>query len=148
MKAILIPVLVTFFFNAQAQLNNYSKYIKEQLRNKKQIEKSSDGKEEIIYLGAIKSRNANVLFYIFSIYSEVQAAIVTHGHSNVLYLDRKKVLKKQFELGTPDDLPFKLKNNTLYFHYFSNKTKKQELFTNHVGTEIPKILCVGPDDCY
>ena len=148
MKSTIIPILVTFFFNAQGQVNNYSKYIKEQLINKKQIVKTPNDKEEIIYLGAIKGGNGNVLFYILSIYSEVQAAIVIHGHSNVLYLDRKKVVKRQFELGTPDDLPFKLKNNTLYFHHFSDKTKKQELYTNHVGTKIPKLLCVGPDDCY
>jgi hypothetical protein len=148
MKAILIPIIVTLFFNAQGQVNNYSKYIKEQLINKKQIVKTPDDKEEIIYLGTIKGSNGNVLFYVLSIYSEVQAAFVIHGHSNILYVDSRKVSKKHFELGAQDDLPFKLKNNSLYFHYFNDKTKKTELYVNRVGTEIPKVLCVGPDDCY
>jgi hypothetical protein len=148
MKAIIITILVTLFFNANGQVKDYSKYINDQLINKKQTAKTPDDKEEIIYLGKIKSSNGKILFYILSIYSEVQAAIQIHGHSNVLYLDREKVIKKQFDLGLPDELPFKLKNNTLYFHYYNDKTKKTELYANHVGTGLPKILCVGPEDCY
>ena len=150
MKSIIIIILITLFFeaNGSGQVNDYSKYIKDQLINKKQTVKTHDDKEDIVYLGKIKNYDGEVLFYVLAIYREVQAAIEIHGHSNVLYLDKKKVLKKQFDLGLPDDLPFKLKNNTLYFHYFNRKTKKTELFVNHVGTEIPKLLCVGPEDCY
>jgi len=148
MKAIIITILVTLFFNVNGQVNDYSKYIKDQLINKKQTAKTHDDKEYIVYLGKIKSSNGKVLFYILAIYSEVQAAIQIHGHSSVLYLDKKKTIKKQFDLGLPEELPFELKNNTLYFHYFNHKTKKEELYANHVGTEIPKVLCVGPNNCY
>ncbi len=148
MKAIFIIILVILFSNANGQVNDYSKYIKDQLINKKQIVKTPDDKEDIVYLGKIKNSKGEVLFYILAIYSEVQAAIEIHGHSNILYLDTGKVIKEQFDLGSPDDLPFELKNNTLYFHYSDHKTKKKKSYANHVGTEIPKVLCVGPDDCY
>lgn len=148
MKAIIIIILVFLSFLANGQVNDYSRYVNDQLINKKQLVKTHDDKEKIIYLGKIKNSEGKVLFYILAIYSEVQAALVIHGHSNVLYLGKDKVIKRQFELGIPDELPFKLENNILYFHYYNNKTKKKELYANHVGTEIPKLLCVGPDECY
>jgi hypothetical protein len=148
MKSIIIIILITLFFKANGQVNDYSKYIKDQLINKKQTVKTHNDKRDIVYLGKIRNRNGEVLFYVLTIFSEMQAAIQIHGHSNVLYLDKKKLIKKQFDLGLPDERPFKLKNNTLYFHYFNHKTKKTELFVNHLGTEIPELLCVGPEDCY
>lgn len=30
----------------------------------------------------------------------------------------------------------------------SAETKRKELYANHVGTEIPIVMCVGPDKCY
>ena len=148
MKALFITILVTLFFDVNGQVKDYSKYIKDELINKKQFMKSSDNKEEIIYLGKIKNSKGKVLNYVLAIYSEVQAAIIIHGHSNVLFLDKKKVIKKQFDLDLPNELPFRLKNNTLYFHYYNNKTKKKEIYINHVGTVIPRLLCVGPKECY
>jgi antitoxin component of MazEF toxin-antitoxin module len=79
----------------------------------------------------------------------VQAAIVIHGNSKVLYLDNKKVLKKQFDLGTSDDVPFKMQNNSLYFHYFNFKTiRKNYTLTMLVKKKTPKVLCVAPNHCY
>ena len=148
MKVIIITILVFLYSYVNGQVNDYSKYINEELINKKQFVKKPDGKEEIIYLGTIKNSDGTDLFYILTIYREVQAAILIHGHSNVLYLDKEKVIKKQIELGLRGELPAKLKNNTLYFYYYNKKTKKKKLYTNHVGLEIPKFLCVSPEECY
>lgn len=148
MKAIIITIFVLLYSTVYGQANDYSKYIKDHLINKKQFVKTPDSKEEIIYLGEIKNSDGKVLFYILTIYSEVQAAILFHGHSNVLYLDKEKVVKKQFELGMRDELPAKLKNNTLYFYYYNKESKGKKLYTNHVGIEIPKLLCVSPNECY
>ena len=148
MKTIIIAIFLIFYLSSNGQVHSYSKFINEHSINKKQTVKTDDGKEDIIYLGKIKNKGGKNLFYILTIYSEVQAAIEIHGHSNVIYLGNNKVFKKQFELGSPQDLPFKLENNNLYFNYLNSKTKKKELYVNHVGKQIPKLLCVGPDDCY
>ena len=148
MKIIFIAISLTFYLSSIGQIKNYSKFINDHLINKKQTLKSKDDKEDIIYLGKIKDKHGKVLFYVLTIFSQVQAAIVIHGHSNVIYLDTTKVVKRQFELGTPDDLPFKLKNNHLYFYYLNPVTKKKKLYVNHVGQQIPKVLCVRPEDCY
>ena len=148
MKAIIILIFVFFYSNLNGQVRDYPKFINDKFLYKKQIVKTSDGKEEIVYLGEIKDIDGNILFYILAIYSEVQAAILTHGHSNVLYLDKEKIIEKQFELDLSGELPFKLKNNTLYFHYYNKKTNKLEFYKNYVGIEIPKLLCVGPEECY
>jgi hypothetical protein len=149
MKAVFISiVIVLFFFDAAAQEEDYSLYVGDKLINKKQTIQTTEGKKELVYLGKIKNDKGKILYHIIAMYSEVQAAIVIHGHSNVLYLDEKKFLKRQFELSVPDELPYKLVNNTFYFLYYNNKTKRKEQFHNHVGTDIPKLLCVKADDCY
>lgn len=106
LKIVFTCIFVTLFCNAKGQDTDYSKYINDRLINKKQIVKTPGVKEEIVYLGKIKNSKGQVKFYILSLFTEVQAAIALHGHSNVLYLDNAKILKKQFELGTSDDLPF------------------------------------------
>jgi hypothetical protein len=71
-----------------------------------------------------------------------------HGHSNVIYLDKKLKEKKRYELGLPEELPYKLENNTLYFKYLDEKSNKKKIFKNNVGTELPEIICVEPTNCY
>ena len=78
----------------------------------------------------------------------MQAAINIYGHSNILYPDKKKVVKKNVELGLPGDLALKLKNKNHYFNYIIHHTKKTELFIKYATTEIPEFLCVGLEDCY
>lgn len=148
MKTILVISLL-FYLSSKGQTINYSKFVHDHLINKNQtVKTSATDKEDIIYLGKIKDKNGKTLFYILTIYSQVQAAIVIHGHSNIIYLDNNKNFKKLFHLGSPQDLPYKLKNNHLYFRYKDSKTNKKKLYINYVGEQIPKILCVGPDDCY
>lgn len=148
MKPIIIIVLLSILLEANGQVGEYSKYVKDNLINKKQTLKTNGDKKEIVYLGKIKDNNGKALFYLLSIYSEVQAAIIIHGHSNVIYLDNKKVFKKQFELGSPDELPIKLEDNRLYFHHINIRTKRKQTYVNHVGMQMPKVLCVGSNECY
>ncbi len=55
--------------------------------------------------------------------------------------------KKRYDIGLPEELPYKLGNNTLYFKYTDEATNKKKIFKNKVGTTLPKIMCVGPDNC-
>ncbi|MEO6405872.1 MAG: hypothetical protein ABIY51_08455 [Ferruginibacter sp.] len=93
MKPIIIILFLSIFLKAKAQVSNYSKYLNDHLINKKQTIKTRDDKKDIVYLGKIKDIDGKVKFYILSIYSEVQAAIEIHGHSNVIYLDNKKAFR-------------------------------------------------------
>ena len=148
MKTAITLILSSLILTANGQVADYSKFINDKLINKQQTVKTPEDKEYIVYLGKIKDNKGKILFYIISIYSEVQAAIEIHVHSKVLYLDSNKKFKKEFELETSDKLPFKLENNCLYFHSFNSKTNRKEFYVNHVGTKIPELLCVTPDDCY
>lgn len=125
-----------------------SKYVKPSLINKKQIITTKDGKEEITFIGTIKDKNEHVLFYILTMYSEVQAAIQVHGNSKIIYLDANKKLTKQYSLGGPEEFPFKLEKNALFFRYMDTTTNENKVYTNKVGSVPPKFMCVAPDDCY
>ena len=109
--------------------------------------KNPHGYKEVNYLGTIKKSTGDTLYYVFGIYSAVQAAIQIHGHSNIIYLNKKLKEIKSYDVGLPDQLPYKLNNNTLYFKYIDEKTNKMKIFENKVGTTPPNIMCVGPDDC-
>jgi hypothetical protein len=126
----------------------YSKFVKPDQINKKQIVKTKEGKEEIIFLGTIKNKRGHVLFYVLTVFSEVQAVITVHGHSNIIYLDTSKKFKRQYNVGLPEELPFRLEKNALHFHFIDAKTKKKKVFINNVGIYLPKIMCVEPDNCY
>ena len=128
---------------------NYSVFVRHDQINKKQIISSKDGSsEEIIYLGEIKNKSGQTIYYVLSVYRLVQAAIEKHGHSNVIFLDYDLKVKKQYELDLPEELPFKLENNILNFYYFDTKTKVRRVYQNKIEIELPKILCVSPNNCF
>jgi hypothetical protein len=143
-KILLITILVITKLAAQ---NSYAKYIVADSLKKTHKVKNPHGYEEINYLGAIKKANGDTLYYVFSIYRGVQAAIVMHGHSNIVYLNKKFKEVKSYEAGGQEELPYKLKDNTLYFKYIDEKTNKKAIFKNKVGTTPPAIMCVAPNNC-
>lgn len=98
------------------------------------------------YLGVIRNSNGQIKYYVVKEFLRIQAAIVFHGHSRILFFDKQKQLTKQSVLSSPDELPFKLKSNSLYFKYSDNKSKK--IFALNVAT-LPKMICVEPNkNCY
>ena len=148
MKIILSAITLIFYLSSNGQSNNYSKFVNYRLINKKQTVKTDGDEKDITYLGKIQNKNGKTIFYVLTVFEKVQAAIVIHGHSNIIYLDNNKDFKRQFELGAPNDLPFKLKHNNLYYRYINPKTDKREVYVNYVGNQIPKVMCVAPNDCY
>ena len=127
--------------------NEYSKYIVVDSLRKVHKVKNPHGYEQINYLGPIKKSNGDTLYYVFGIFTGVQAAITIHGHSNIVYLNRKYKEVKSYDIGMPENLPYKLNNNTLYFKYVDETTKKKHIFKNKVGTILPKVMCVSPTSC-
>ncbi len=127
---------------------DFTKFIKKDFINAKQTNSTKYGKEEIMYLGDIVDNNGNALSHVLNLYSEVQAAIKIHRHSNIIFIHSNKNLIKRFDVGTPDELPYKLENNNLFFHYIDTETNKEKTFIDTIGTTLPKIICVAPENCY
>jgi hypothetical protein len=124
----------------------YAKYVVTKLKTKKQKIKEENLEETIIYLGDIELDGK--LFYVLTSYKEIQAALVVHGHSTIYILDSKKRIVREYELGQPEELPFMVENNSLYFHFIDSKTNKQKIYINKIEKELPKLMCVEPDDNY
>jgi hypothetical protein len=124
----------------------YAKYVVPKFRTKKQHIKEENLEETIIYLGDIQIDGK--IFYVLTSFKRIQAALVKHGHSIIYILDSKKRIVMEYELGLPEELPFKIENNSLYFHYKDLKTNKHKTFLNRIEKKLPELMCVNPDDCY
>lgn len=126
--------------------SKYAKYVVTKLKTKKQQFKKENFEETIVYLGDIHVNGK--LYYVLTSFKRIQAALVKHGHSTIYILDSKKRIVKEYGLGLPEELPFKVENNCLYFHYKDSKTNKQKTYTNRIEKELPELMCVEPDNCY
>ena len=124
----------------------YAKYVVTKLKTKKQNIKEENSEETIVYLGDIHV--AGKLFYVLTSISRIQAVLVKHGHANIYILDSMKKIVKRYELGLAEELPFKVENNSLYFHYRDSKTNKRKTYINRIEKVLPKLICVEPDNCY
>ena len=133
--------------NSSDEETDYTKYIQNDRINKKQKNKTKYGKEEIVYLGEIKDNNGNPISHVLSIYGEVKAAIEVHGHSEIIFINNNLKQKKEYYLNDPEELPFKLENNNLYFHYKDEETAKESIYIDTIGTKLPWLICFGPNTC-
>jgi len=124
----------------------YAKYVVMKLKTKKQKIKEENLEETIIYLGDIQVDGK--LYYVLNSFRQFQAAIVKHGHSTVYILDSKRRIVKEYELSLPEELPFKVENNSLYFHYKDSKMNKRKTYINRIVKELPELMCVEPESCY
>jgi hypothetical protein len=151
-KHFLFFFLILFFAKTATcqdkDYSDYSKFIKHSWIGKITKEKTNDSSSEITYLGDITDSNGKTVYYVIKEFSTVQAAIVMHGHSNIIFLDTDKKIVRMYYLGTPDELPKSLKNNKLIFEYTDEKTKQKVIHQESIGKELPKMICVKPDDCY
>jgi hypothetical protein len=124
---------------------DYSKFVSPNVRNKPQYITGKDFEDSIFYLGSIMT-NDKQKFHIITSFLRVQAAIVKHGHSRIYFLDSsKKTARAYTEL---DNLPFKLKNNKLYFKYWPGESGKPKIHTVNLDEGPPEVLCIGPEGCF
>jgi hypothetical protein len=147
MKTLILILFLSSTLIAFGQ-SNYSKYIVADSVGKTEFVKHKDGDEKITYLGVIKKQNSDTLYYVIITFRRVQAAIVMHGHSDIIFLNRDYKEAKSYELGLPEELPYKLVNNVLYFKYVDEKTGKKAVFKNKIETVLPKMMCISPVECY
>ena len=137
----ILLILVTTKLFGQSE---YAKYIVADSLKKTNKVKNHQGYEEINYLGVIKKTSGDTLYYVFAVFGKVTGG---HGHSNIIYLNKKLKEIKSYDASVPEQLPYKLLNNILYFKYVDEKTNQKKVFKNKVGTTPPAIMCVGPENC-
>jgi hypothetical protein len=145
-----VIIILTYFVsvtNLFAQ-TDYSKFIKADKINKKQTHKYGKDVDSIVYLGVIKDNDGTTIYHVISNFRLVQAAIQKHGHSEIVFLDKNLKVKRGYELSMPEDLPFKLEDNVLYFYYIDNQTKTKQVFKTNISRDLPKLICIAPNDCY
>jgi hypothetical protein len=96
-------------------------------------------------LGGLYDRQGRVRYYVVAEFYRVPAALLLHGHSRVLFLNPQRVVVAQYELGMPEELPYKLVHNTLFFGQDLPKGRQHQ---QRIEAVLPRFLCVGPGGCY
>ncbi|HTE01601.1 MAG TPA: hypothetical protein VK668_20075 [Mucilaginibacter sp.] len=91
-----------------------------------------------VYLGNTKSADGKVLYHIISKFERIKAAILWHGKSTLLFFNNKERLVTIYYMNMPDDLPYKLEGNQLYFR---SRGAKKETMAVSVPDKLPKLLC-------
>ena len=142
----LLILFTTLFLNSFSQsLDNFNDVLSEKKIGKTVTKKVGKDISERTYLGVITDNRGQSKFYVVKEFLNIQAAIVFHGHSRILFFNKQNKLIKEAILSSNDGLPFKFKANSLYFRYSENGIKK--IFIQDVST-FPKMICVEPNDCY
>jgi hypothetical protein len=145
MKRSLILVYILILGQISCAQGDNFKFVSNLKVNEKKVRNSKEGKKETLYLGDIKNEKGKSLFHIVSQYSFVKAT--SHGFSTIYYLDEGYNVIQHYELGNPEELPFQLLDNQLYFNYTDEEGNKR-VFVNKVGSSLPKTICVAPKNCY
>ena len=142
----LIILFTTISVNSFSQsLENFNDVLSEKKIGKAVIKKVGKDISERTYLGVITDDRGQSKYYVVKEFLRIQAAIVFHGHSRILFFNMQNKLIKEAILSSNDELPFKFKANSLYFRYSENGIKK--IFIEDVST-FPKMIWVKPDDCF
>lgn len=147
MLKVILTISIFALYSEVFGQRDYAKFVLAENIKRKQVVSMNDGSsEEIIYLGEVKDKDGEAIYHILSVFRLVQAAIVKHGHTEVVFLDRSLGLTKKYSLGLPEELPFRLKDNSLYFYYTEGKARK--IFHMEISQQLPGLLCVSPNACY
>lgn len=125
---------------AGAQTQDFRPILDSLDAGKAYAEKSADFKTKITCLGIIHNSRNDTLFYVLTENYNVKAAIQWHGHSRIVFLGKNKKIKGFYSLNSPEELPYKLAGNTLFF---KGKTTGTVVKQKISGT-LPDVICVMP----
>ena len=143
-----MPVLLFVFFytNSFSQsLEDFNDVLAAGKIGKVVTKKVKQDISERTFMGSIRNSKGAVKYYVVKEFLRVKAAVVYHGHSRILFFDHRRKLVMEAILSMPDELPFKLKANFLYFRYSEKNGKK--IHIENV-TKLRSMLCVAPASCY
>ncbi|MDO7849128.1 hypothetical protein Q5H92_22385 [Hymenobacter sp. M29] len=98
------------------------------------------------YLGSVKGPTGEVLYHVMTHFYTVQAAVVLHGHSRILFFDKSWKQLAYCEVDVPEELPDKIKKSSLCFKYAGANNQQLE-YQVLIGAALPKLLSTG-SNCY
>lgn len=102
------------------------------------FQKTENGDTRSTYLGKITDKNQRNLFYVVKEFSRIKAAMAYHGNSWLIFYSPNKKFKARYHFSMPNELPFKLNNNTLYFYDTDEKPVK--VLTHKINSQLPKQI--------
>jgi len=102
------------------------------------FQKTENGDTRSTYLGKITDKNQRNLFYVVKEFSRIKAAMVYYGNSWLIFYSPNKKFKARYHFSMPNELPFKLNNNTLYFYDTDEKPVK--VSTLKINSQLPKQI--------
>lgn len=141
-------LIFIYFFSAEVfcqSLKNFNDVLGKQIIGKVIIKKVQEDISQRTFLGTVKYNNGKIKYYVVKEFLRIKAANLYHGNSRILFFNARKKLVLQSILTMPNELPFKLYKNTLYFRYKSGNSEKT--FTQPIHP-LPKMICVEPTSCY
>ena len=109
-----LSLIIALNSNCQG-LNNVLHALKEKKVGKKICGRFEQNISQATYLGAIYDKKGVLKFHVVKEFYKVKAAVVYHGHSRVLFFNSKNRLVAQTMFDMPNELPYKLIHNALYF---------------------------------
>ena len=94
-------------------------------------------------IGLILDSKRSLKYYVVN---EIRETINNRReNSRILFFSAQKIIVAEVKLSMPNELPFYLKDNTLYFDYVV-KGKQQTYYVQILS--IPKTICTKPKSCY
>ena len=96
------------------------------------------------FTGTFYDQKRKINLFVISEFEKGQAALTWHGHSRIYFFTKNKKLFASVDVGMPEELPFKLTNNTFYFH--GAKKDRQKLYKNTLETLLP-VFCTDISGC-
>lgn len=136
-----------FFMYSNYLFSQNKKTFYEVVEKGKVLKSNKKNKKELTFLGSIRDSSDNILYYVVTNIEIVKAFKVSHGHIIVFFLDSKYNVVRRFELGHPNEMPYKLEANVLYF-YCEDEKGNDSIYQNIIGTVLPAVLCVSLNNCY
>ena len=98
------------------------------------------------YLGNVTGNDNRVIYFIVKEFYEIHASSTYHGHSRILFFDAGHKFVTKVNVDVPEELPFKLQSNVLYFRYTDRgkiKIKQEKL-----GRTLPAWIFPIPHGCF
>lgn len=144
MKLIILYLFLTISADSFCQKGfEFKKYVNVELIGQKQTDTDPDSTIfETTYLGQLDMQTEGfdsklVTYHVIAQFYTVQAAIVRHGHSRIIFADNKGETVRVYILDMPEELPTSITNNALTFQ----KQTKRYL-------SLPDLFCVPDGGCY
>ena len=138
------PMLVDKYRESNKRLGYYRSFINVNSRNKQKTIREKYSETKIRYLGTIKILGTRLTYHVITNFTVMGIGVMPspRGHSEIAFVDasQKKILIYDVEM--PDNLPKRIKNNSLYF-----KSENGEGYLAISGG-LPILLCVPTQGCY